>query len=148
MWVLCTRNLFPFHPPPSGQRSRQGSCWCVDQAPMQKEGHDQDALGLRQRVATQAGSANPPRSHRRSQQEPPQKNPHSEVKVERPKAKSRSKAPGAARSRINAKELRLRCHYQNPLTSRCRIRRPVSPDTHAMYGLGLKMRRQQRYEME
>ena len=34
------------------------------------------------------------------------------------------------------------CHYQNLLTSRCKIRRPVSPDTHAMYGLGLKMRRQ------
>ena len=103
---------------------------------MQKDGekgHDQDALG------------------KWSQHEPAQliheeatvglsKNPHSEVQVEKPKLLSRSNAQGASKVE-DLQGLRLRCHYQNLLTSRCKIRRPVLPDTHAMYGLGLKRRR-------
>ena len=99
-----------------------------------EKGHDQDALG------------------KGSQHKPVQpiheeatvglsKNTHSEIQVEKPKLLSRSNAQGASKVE-DQRRLRLRCHYQNLLTSRCKIRRPVSPDTHAMYGLGLKMRRQ------
>ena len=103
---------------------------------MQKDGekgHDQDALG------------------KGSQHEPAQliheeatvglsKNPHSEVQVEKPELLSRSNAQGASKVE-DLQGLRLRCHYQNPHNGECRIRRSVSPDTHAMYGLGLKRRR-------